>query len=124
MARILIVDDDPDCVELLSVYFSTRGHAVLQAKSGREALERAARDNPDLVLLDQRMPAVDGVRVVEILRADALTAEKPVILMSAASLAAASRIFSDDPATRCIEKPLDFNKLDALCGQLLSAALR
>ena len=68
MAKVLIVDDDPDCVELLTIHLQRRGHAVVGAKDGPDALERASWERPDLILLDLRMPSVDGIRVIEIMR--------------------------------------------------------
>ncbi len=122
MAKILIVDDDPDCVELLSIHLLKRGHAVVGAKDGPDALDHASWDRPDLIVLDLRMPMVDGIRVIEILRANELTSRTPVILMSASDKAWATRRLPEDPLTRFLEKPLDFDQLHALFGELLPAA--
>ncbi len=122
MPKILIVDDDPDCVELLSIHLLRKGHAVVGAKDGPDALERAAWERPDLILLDLRMPAVDGIRVIEILRSNELTAATPIVLMSASDRAWAMRRLAEDELTRFLEKPLDFEKLDALCDEFLPAA--
>jgi CheY-like chemotaxis protein len=122
MSKILIVDDDPDCVELLSIHLLRRGHVVVGAKDGPEALERASWERPDLILLDLRMPAVDGIRVIEILRGNDLTAETPIVLMSAADKEWATRRLRPDPLVRFIEKPLDFDALDGVVAELLLPA--
>ncbi|MDD5304711.1 MAG: response regulator [Elusimicrobia bacterium] len=122
MAKILVVDDDPDCVELLSLHLHHQGHTVVGAKDGPDALERASWESPDLIVLDLRMPSVDGIRVIEILRANDLTARTPIILMSAADREWATRRLPEDPLTRFLEKPLDFDRLHALFGELLPAA--
>ena len=122
MAKILVVDDDPDCVELLSLYLNRRGHSVTGAANGPDALERASWERPDLIVLDLRMPSVDGIRVIEILRANDLTAGTPVILMSAADKEWATQRLLPDPLVRFLEKPLDFPTLDGLCGDLLPSA--
>lgn len=122
MAKILIVDDDPDCVELLSIHLLKRGHTVVGAKDGPDALERAAWEKADLILLDLRMPAVDGIRVIEILRGNELTAKTPIVLMSACDREWATRRLPEDELTKFLEKPLDFDQLDALCAGLMSAA--
>jgi len=122
VAKILIVDDDPDCVELLSLHLQRRGHSVVGAKDGPSALEKASWERPDLILLDLRMPTVDGIRVIEILRGNALTAQTPVILMSAADKEWATRRLPADPLVRFLEKPLDFTVLDGMCAALLPAA--
>lgn len=120
MPKILVVDDDPDCVELLSLHLKRRGHSVIGAKDGPDALERAAYDRPDLILLDLRMPTVDGIRLIEILRGNALTAHTPIVLMSAADKEWATRRLQPDPIVRFIEKPLDFDALDGVCSGLLA----
>jgi CheY-like chemotaxis protein len=122
MAKILIVDDDPDCVELLSIHLLKRGHVVVGAKDGPDALDRASWERPDLILLDLRMPAVDGIRVIEILRGNDLTANTPIILMSAADKEWATRRLLPDPLVRFVEKPLDFDALNAMFSELLPAA--
>ena len=123
MPKILIVDDDPDCVELLSIHMMRRGHVVVGAKDGPEALERASWERPDLILLDLRMPTVDGIRVIEILRGNALTADVPIVLMSAADKDWATRRLPPDPLVRFIEKPLDFEAFNRTVSELLPAAL-
>lgn len=121
MAKILIVDDDPDCVELLSIHLLHRGHAVVGAKDGPDALERASWERPDLIILDLRMPTVDGIRVIEILRGNALTTSTPIVLMSAADKEWATRRLLPDPIVRFIEKPLDFDALDKIVSEFLPA---
>lgn len=124
MAKILIVDDDPDCVELLTLHLRRRGHATVGAKDGPDALEAASWERPDLIILDLRMPSVDGVRVIEILRGNDLTAGTPVILMSAADREWATRRMPDDPLVRFVEKPLDFDALDRTLAALLPPAVK
>ena len=122
MAKILIVDDDPDCVELLSIHLLHRGHTVVGAKDGPDALERASWERPDLIVLDLRMPTVDGIRVIEILRGNALTVSTPIILMSAADKEWATRRLLPDPLVRFLEKPLDFEVLDGILAEYLPSA--
>jgi len=121
VAKILVVDDDPDCIELLTLHLQRRGHVAVGAKDGPDALERAAYERPDLILLDLRMPSVDGIRLIEILRGNELTMRTPIILMSAADKEWATRRLTPDPIVRFIEKPLDFEQLDGLCAELLPA---
>jgi CheY-like chemotaxis protein len=123
MAKVLIVDDDPDCVELLTIHLLRRGHTIVGAKDGPDALELASWERPDLIVLDLRMPSVDGIRVIEILRGNDLTADTPVILMSAADRDWATRRLPSDPLVRFLEKPLDFDKLNGMIAELLPAAL-
>ena len=62
--RILLVDDEAAVREVLSDYFVERGYAVSTAAGGQEALAAFARERPDIVLLDVRMPGMDGVQVL------------------------------------------------------------
>lgn len=85
---ILVVDDQEPNVRLLGTLLSQAGYDVVPAMSGPAALARLDAHVPDLVLLDRRMPGMDGFAVLEALRADPRTAATPVIVITA----------SDDPA--------------------------
>src|SRR5262245_36874785 len=78
-ARILVVDDTPQNIKLLDALLTPRGHEVITANSGEEALEKVASANPDLVLLDIVMPGMDGYEVCRRLREDDSTALLPVV---------------------------------------------
>jgi CheY-like chemotaxis protein len=82
-AAILIVDDTPANLELLTQMLSQQGHRVRVAADGLSALESARANPPDLVLLDIRMPGLNGYQVCEQLKADAPTRAIPVIFLSA-----------------------------------------
>jgi DNA-binding NtrC family response regulator len=82
-ARILVVDDTPTNVKLLADLLSVNGFEVVTAGSGREGLERAGADAPDLVLLDVMMPDLDGFTVCERLKANRATRDVPVIFLTA-----------------------------------------
>ena len=80
--RILVVDDIPENVRLLEAVLVPRGYEVLTATSGKEALELVATAQPDLILLDVVMPAMDGYAVCQALRDDEETAVLPVIMVT------------------------------------------
>jgi DNA-binding response OmpR family regulator len=83
MFKILIVDDDPDMLELLRVNFERAGFDVETAASGMEALHHARRLLPDLIVLDVLLPDLDGMSVCEILRRQPSTGDIPVIMHTA-----------------------------------------
>lgn len=83
---ILIADDQPDNLILLTRYLENEGYAYLQAKDGLETLEKLRDQLPDLVLLDVNMPNKDGFAVLEEIRSDPLTKNIPVIILTAARL--------------------------------------
>lgn len=82
-ASILIADDDPDILLLLSVYFERAGYEVAQARNGSEALQLATEQLPSIAMLDVTMPGLDGFEVTRALRENAATRTMPVILLTA-----------------------------------------
>ena len=83
---ILIADDQPDNLTLLSRYLANEGYGYIKAADGVEALEKTRSQLPDLVLLDVNMPRKDGFAVLEEIRSDPSTKHIPVIILTAARL--------------------------------------
>ncbi|MBP7937134.1 MAG: response regulator [Phycisphaerae bacterium] len=83
-ASILVVDDMVDNVRLLNGLLDVRGYEVRSATDGARALASATAEPPDLILLDIRMPGLDGYEVCRRLKADPATADIPVVFLSAA----------------------------------------
>lgn len=81
--KILIVDDEPDALELIEVNLKSAGFDVLRAASGREALEKARAALPALILLDVMLPEMDGLEVCKALRRDPKTAFIPIVMLTA-----------------------------------------
>lgn len=106
--RILVVDDEPDIREVAQVSLEVMGGLeVLTASSGREALEIAARERPDAILLDVMMPELDGPATVERLRATPGIADIPIVLLTAKVQAADHRRFAALPVSGVLAKPFD-----------------
>lgn len=80
-ARVLVVDDEANIVELLSVSLKFQGFEVYTATNGAQALDRARETRPDAVILDVRMPGMDGFGVLRRLRADGIDA--PALFLTA-----------------------------------------
>ena len=80
---ILVVDDDPVIQKLLAVNFEMEGYHVVTASDGEEALDRVAAERPAVVVLDVMMPKVDGIEVLRRIKASPITANTPVLLLSA-----------------------------------------
>ncbi len=81
--RILVVDDEPDIVELVAFNLRAEGYEVITAATGVEALEIARTIVPDLIVLDLMLPELDGMAVCEILRKLPATAPIPIIMLTA-----------------------------------------
>lgn len=86
MPTVLLVDDEPDNVELLTRRLGRRGFAVVGATSATEAVALAVSAKPDVVLMDLKMPGVDGFEATRRLKADPATAHLPVIALTAHAL--------------------------------------
>lgn len=93
MSTVLIADDDPDINDVLRHVFTRAGFAVLTAADGLEALAKAARVIPDLVLTDLNMPRMDGLQLCTAIRANRATAGIPVAVLSGS-------LRLDDPRAR------------------------
>lgn len=82
-ARILVVEDNPDCQFICSSVLSRAGYQTLVAADGEEAVEKAREEWPDLVVLDLGLPRLDGWAAARLLRAAPATREIPVLATSA-----------------------------------------
>ncbi len=80
MPRILIVDDEPEILRLVVDYMAAAGFSTDTARNGNEAVERAAADSPDLVILDLGLPGIDGLDVTRTLRR---SSDVPIIMLTA-----------------------------------------
>jgi CheY-like chemotaxis protein len=84
MARLLLVDDEQDVLDVLELLLSMEGHAVSTARDGVEALEVASAEDLDVVITDLMMPVMDGLELCRRLRADDRTRGIPIVLHTAA----------------------------------------
>lgn len=85
MTRILAVDDEPHILKLVSFSLKAKGFDVLEASDGLSALDIAEEQQPDLILLDVMMPALDGYEACRRLKANPKTSHIPVVMLSAKS---------------------------------------
>ena len=118
-ARILVVDDTPMNVEMLSSILTFKGYAVSTASGGREALEKIGTEQPDLVLLDVMMPDMNGYDVCRAIRAGAGTAMLPVVMVTALDPAAERVKGIEAGADDFLSKPINQPELLARVKSLL-----
>jgi two-component system alkaline phosphatase synthesis response regulator PhoP len=123
--RILIVDDDPDLVETVSMMLEARGYAPFPAYGGKEGLEKARGERPDLIVLDVMMPDKDGYAVCNELKKDPTFNDIPIILLTAIgdhittttyTLSGGKETMADD----FFQKPVDIQSLVNRIEQLLA----
>ena len=81
--KILVVDDEPDAVELIEFNLKQAGYDVVSAADGAEALKKARSAQPSLVILDIMLPEIDGFEVCKLLRRDPVTVNIPILMLTA-----------------------------------------
>ena len=109
LGRILIVDDEPAILELLTAFFADGRFEVITAEHGADAVAIASARRPDAVLLDIIMPSMDGVKVLRALRA--LDASIPVVMLTAANDEKIAKDTLTMGAFDYVSKPFDFGDL-------------
>jgi DNA-binding response OmpR family regulator len=110
MAKILVVDDQPEAVELLVEFLSSKGYEVITATNGEEALRRVKEDRPHLVLLDIQMPKMNGLEVLRRIRE--IDPEMGVIMATGVNEEDVGRKALELGAFDYIVKPLDMKYLE------------
>jgi adenylate cyclase len=118
-ARILVVDDVPDNVEILQMRLEAQGYEVLTAGDGLEALDKTRELLPDLVLLDIMMPKLDGIETVKRLKADPSLPFIPVILVTAKADASDVIAGLESGGDDYLTKPVDHAALSARVRAML-----
>ncbi len=102
---ILVADDDPDILSIVSMSLETQGYRVFTAANGREAVDATRENQPDLVLMDMMMPVVSGYEAVTELKADARTRDIPIVGLSAKAMATDMERATDVGVDGYITKP-------------------
>jgi DNA-binding response OmpR family regulator len=121
VVKVLVVDDDPVILELLRLNFEMEGFEVVSACDGRAGFDRAVTEGPDLVISDIMMPNVDGLEMLQQLRAEPGTAGLPVVLLSAKAQHSEVQRGLDLGADDYVTKPFDplelLDRVNALLAQ-------
>ena len=117
-ASILVVDDDPEIVALLTTRLTHRGYKVSSASDGHRAVELAKRERPALIILDVMMPGKSGWEVAKDLKHDPVTKDIKIVMLSAMGktneLTAAI-----NGADASLDKPFEFDELERLIKSLI-----
>ena len=124
MARILIVDDDPDIVESVGTILKKKNHEVIEAYGGNEGLEKARKEKPDAIILDVMMPDKDGYEVCKELKADPDYSNIPILLLTAvvsqiSKTTYTHRMGMETEADDYVDKPVEPSELVRLVERLL-----
>jgi len=122
--KILLVDDEPDILEILSFNLSNEGYKIFTAENGKEALEVAVKQLPDLIILDVMMPIMDGIETCERLRIDKRFKDTLIMFLSARgedySQVAAFESGADDYVTKPIKPRILNSKVKAMLRRFVN----
>ena len=121
-ANILIADDEPNQLELMSFNLSNAGYSIIKATNGKEAIELIENDSPDLIILDWMMPKMSGIDVCRTLRSRSETKQIPIIILSARSEDSDKSLGLDTGADDYISKPFSPKELISRVKALLRRA--
>ena len=111
MAKILLVDDDTNIHEIVSLILEHAGHSVTCVSSGLSGLDYATRNQVDLIILDLAMPVMDGIETFDKLRNDPKSSDVPVMILSVHEKSELDTSIFTDSHVSYINKPVDMDRL-------------
>lgn len=117
---VLVVDDDPEIVSMVSLRLSKRGYQVHTATDGNEALETAKRVRPALIVLDVMMPGRNGWEVARALKQDPVTEKTKIVMLTAIGKAVNEMTSPLYGADAYVDKPFEFAALEQTIAKLLA----
>jgi len=119
--KILVVDDEPGEIMVVSKFLKHNGYDVITASDGLECIAKAENELPDLILLDNKMPNMDGPTALVKLQASKETKDIPVIMVTAFSDEKNIAIAQNNGAIEYVVKPFDYDVLLKKIGQVLKS---
>jgi CheY-like chemotaxis protein len=122
VARILLVDDQPDQVEMYHFALERAGFAVQDAQTGTEAIESVRSARPDIIVLDVRLPDMSGWDVCKVLRSDASTAQIPIVILTADASTSVGDLAAQHGCAAHLLKPCYPEDLTHTVRRILAAA--
>ena len=103
--KILVIEDEPDILQLVSTYLEREGYRVSAALTGTEGMKLAKAEHPDLVVLDLMLPEIDGFEICKRIRSDPKIAETPIIILTAKTEEADTIVGLELGADEYVTKP-------------------
>ncbi|MBI2470703.1 MAG: response regulator [Planctomycetes bacterium] len=105
--KILIIDDNPMNLELVSDLLELRGFLVIKAEDSKTGMELAQTEKPDLILMDIQLPGIDGIDATRILKEDTITADIPIVALTAHAMKGDEEKILKAGCTGYISKPIN-----------------
>ncbi|NIN92961.1 response regulator [bacterium] len=118
-SKILIVDDDPDALETMAAILETRDYQVLTASSGPEAISKAGKEKPNLIIMDVLMPEVDGFAACKMIKENKEIKNIPVILLTGTGMVGDLEKGFAAGADDFMIKPIDWDELFSKIKKLI-----
>ena len=116
--KILIVDDEPDLLEMVQINLEMEGYECMVAYDGFRALDRVRKEKPDLIILDVMLPGMNGYKVCRLLKFDEKYKQIPIIMLTAEAQRADRLLGEETGADYYMTKPFDADKLLAKVKEL------
>jgi len=117
--KILLVDDEKELVEMIKMRLEASGYEVIPAYDGQEALDKAKREKPDLIILDLMLPKMDGYKACGLLKADTRYNKIPIIMFTARAQDSDIKMGEEVGADAYITKPFETEILLGKIKELL-----
>ena len=119
MAKILLIEDDPNALEMLRFRLKKAGYDVVEAQDGDEGLMKALR-RPDLIFLDVRIPKIDGWELCRLLKKEPRTRDIPIVMLTVCAQPVQAEYGKNCGADAYLTKPWDPKELMAVARQFTS----
>lgn len=119
LKKILIVDDEIDLVEMLTIRLEANNYQVISSADGQDGLDKARTEKPDLIILDLMLPKIDGYKVCRMLKFDEKYKRIPIILFTARAQESDMRLGEEVGADAYLTKPFEPDILLGKVAELL-----
>jgi len=119
--KILLVEDNEEVRELLALFMTRLGYKVFEVATGLEAIDRASTVRPDLIMMDIRLPGINGVEATARLKANPSTRNIPVLIITGYAAGIDTRLALDEGAAEILHKPIDVTILSNVLRRYLSS---
>ena len=109
--KILVVEDEADAIDVMTMLLESEGYGVITAGDGAQAIDKARRETPDLIILDVMLPKFDGYKVARMLKFDEKFSHIPIIMVTARIMDKDRKIGMETGANEYVTKPFDVPEL-------------
>jgi CheY-like chemotaxis protein len=117
--KILIVEDNPQNMKLYEMILSAKGYTLLKAIDGEEALDMAIRKHPDLIIMDIRLPGMNGLEVTRKLRENSAFSHTPIIAITAYTMKGDKARAIEAGCNAYLSKPFHIRELTGMIAEML-----